>query len=86
MLWVAMWGGAKITRWNPAAGQLLESIPIPAFNVSACVFGGPDLTDLYITSARKGMGREQLKAYPLSGGLFRLQTNIQGIPTYKFAG
>ena len=22
MLWVAMWGGAKLTRWNPATGQL----------------------------------------------------------------
>jgi sugar lactone lactonase YvrE len=84
MLWVAMWAGAKITRWNPNTGQLLESLPIPAFNVSACVFGGPDLTDLYITSARKGMTTEQLAAYPLSGGLFRLQTNIQGIPTFKF--
>ncbi len=31
MLWVAMWGGAKITRWNPVTGNLLESIPFPAY-------------------------------------------------------
>jgi sugar lactone lactonase YvrE len=86
MLWVAMWGGAKLTRWNPATGQLLESIPFPALNISACIFGGKNLTDLYITSARKGMSSDQLTAYPFSGGLFRLQTNIQGMPTYKFAG
>jgi sugar lactone lactonase YvrE len=84
MLWVAMWGGAKLTRWNPATGHLLELIPIPALNVSACAFGGPTLTDLYITSACKGMSVEQLADFPLSGGLFRVRTNIEGIPTYKF--
>jgi len=84
MLWVAMWGGAKLTRWDPATGQLLEAIPIPAFNVTSCVFGGPHLTDLYITSARKGMRAEQLAKYPLSGGLFRIQTNSQGMPTFAF--
>ena len=84
MLWVAMWGGAKLTRWDPATGQLLEAIPVPAFNVTSCVFGGPRLTDLYITSARKGMRAEQLAKYPLSGGLFRVQTKIQGLPTFAF--
>jgi len=85
-LWVALWGGAKLTRWNPATGQLLEAIPVPALNVTACVFGGTNLTDLYITSARKGMSQEQLAKYPLSGGLFRIRTNIQGTPTFTFGG
>jgi len=84
MLWVAMWGGAKLTRWNPATGQLLEAIPVPALNVTSCVFGGPDLTDLYITSARKGMSAEQLAKVPLSGGLFRIRTKMRGMPTFEF--
>jgi sugar lactone lactonase YvrE len=84
MLWVALWGGAKLTRWNPATGQLVAEIPIPALNVSSCAFGGPDLTDLYVTSARKGMTAEQLAKYPLSGGLFRIRTNSQGMPTFEF--
>jgi sugar lactone lactonase YvrE len=86
MLWVAMWGGAKLTRWNPATGQLLAEIPIPAFNVTSCAFGGPDLTDLYVTSARKGMDADQLQKYSLSGGLFRIRTGIQGSPTFEFGG
>ena len=85
-LWVAMWGGAKITRWNPITGDLMESIPVPAFNVTSCIFGGEDLTDLYITSARKGLSREQATKFPLSGGLFRIKTNIQGMQTFAFAG
>ncbi len=86
MLWVALWNGAALTRWNPATGKLLRTIPIPALNVSSCVFGGADLTDLYVTTARKGMDAAQLAKYPLSGGLFRLHTNIQGLPTFEFAG
>jgi sugar lactone lactonase YvrE len=84
MLWVAMWGGASLTRWNPSTGQLLEAIPIPALNVTSCAFGGQGLTDLYVTSARKGMSVEQLADYPLSGGLFRIQTNIRGLATFEF--
>ena len=85
-IWVAMWGGAKLTRWNPVTGQLLETIPFPALNVSSCAFGGPDMTDLYVTSARKEMQAGQLAKYPLSGGLFRIRTDIQGLPTFPFGG
>jgi len=86
MLWVAMWGGARLTRWNPATGKLVKEIPIPALNVTSCVFGGPDMTDLYVTTARKDMDPDQLWQYPLSGGLFRLQTNIHGMPTFEYGG
>lgn len=85
-LWVAMWGGAQITRWNPNTGQLLEQIPVPAKNVSSCVFGGKDRNELYITSARKGLDEAALEQYPLTGGLFRLQTNVEGMPTFAFEG
>ncbi|MFA9459142.1 SMP-30/gluconolactonase/LRE family protein [Halalkalibacter sp. AB-rgal2] len=79
MLWIAHWGGAKISRWNPTSGEHLLDIPIPALNVTSCVFGGQDLTDLYITTAR--MNDEQ---YEHAGGLFRIKTNIQGSPTHRF--
>jgi len=85
-LWVAIWGGAKLTRWNPASGQLLEEIPFPELNVSSCAFGGPHLTDLYVTNAPKEMHAEQLAKYPLSGGLFRIRTDIEGLPTFSFGG
>jgi len=86
MLWVALWGGAKLTRWDPATGRLETEIPFPAYNVSCCTFGGPDLDDLYVTTARKGMSAEQLAKYPLSGGLFRIHTKWQGMPTFEFGG
>ncbi len=85
MLWVALWGGAKVTRWNPATGQMAAAYSLPALNVTSCVFGGPELSDLYITSACKGMTPEQLAEYPLSGGLFRMATGTRGLPTFEFA-
>jgi sugar lactone lactonase YvrE len=85
-LWIAMWGGAQVTKWNPNNGQLLERIPVPAKNASSCVFGGKNLNVLYITSARKGLDEATLNQYPLTGGLFRLQTNAEGMPTFEFKG
>ena len=85
-LWVGMWGGAQLTRWDPHSGQLLEQIPVPAKNVSSCIFGGPDLDQLYITTARKGLDKAILADYPLTGGVFRLQTQVEGMPVFSFAG
>ncbi len=84
-LWVCMWGGASITVWEPEKGQLLEKITLPAKNVTSCVFGGENGTDLFVTSARKSLPPADLAEYPLTGGLFHLQTDVTGMPTFVFA-
>jgi sugar lactone lactonase YvrE len=83
-LWIAMWGGAQVTKWNPQTGRLLEQIPMPALQTSSCAFGGKDMNELYVTSARKGMNTAELKKYPLSGGLFKVKTKVTGTPTFEF--
>lgn len=83
-LWIAMWGGAKVTRWDPRTGQLLEQIPVPALQSSSVVFGGKNRNELYITSARKGMSEADLQKYPLSGGLFKVVTKYEGMPMFQF--
>jgi sugar lactone lactonase YvrE len=83
-LWIAMWGGAQITKWNPNTGQLLEQIPVPALQPSCPVFGGLDTNELYVTSARVGMSEGDLADYPLSGGLFKIKTKTEGMPTFEF--
>jgi sugar lactone lactonase YvrE len=83
-LWIAMWSGAQVTKWNPSTGKLLEQIRVPALLTSSCVFGGRDMNELYITSARVGMSEADLNKYPLSGGLFKLVTNVTGMPTFEF--
>lgn len=83
-LWIALWGGAQVTRWNPGTGQLLEQIPVPALQTSSVVFGGKNRNELYITSAWKGMSAADLNKYPLSGGLFKVETKVEGMPTFEF--
>lgn len=83
-LWIAHWGGSGVYRWNPETGDLMEKIDVPAPNVTSCAFGGPNLTTLYITTAREGLTDEQLEKYPLSGSLFVTETAIKGTPANLF--
>lgn len=55
-LWVAHWAGGRVSRWDPESGECVGEITVPARNVTSCAFGGEDLGDLYITSARDGGG------------------------------
>ena len=84
-IWSARWGGSKVIRYDPD-GNVERVIAVPALQPSSCVFGGKSLDELYITSASKGLSDEQRKAYPLSGDLFRLKTDIQGLEKFSFAG
>jgi len=83
-LWIAMWGGAAVTHWNPRTWELREQIPLPAKNVTSCVFGGANLDELYITSACVGLEDADLTAYRHSGSLMRVQTKVEGMPTFEF--
>ena len=83
-LWIALWGGAHVIKWNPNTGALLEKIPVPALQPSSCIFGGKNMNELFITSARKDMSEEDINKYPLSGGLFKVVTNVEGMPTFEF--
>ena len=53
-------------------------------HTSAHVLGGRDMDELYVTSARVGMSEADLKKYPLSGGLFKVVTNVEGMRTFEF--
>jgi sugar lactone lactonase YvrE len=79
-LWVALWGGNCVARFDPLSGALLQKIAVPAPNVSSCAFGGKDLKTLYITTAREGLSEEKLKEFPLSGGLFSVEPGVMGVP------
>lgn len=84
MLWVALWGGWKVVRWNPHTGEKLQEIKLPVSQVTSCTFGGKDLRDLYITSAKKGLTPNQLSAEPQAGALFVVkEMDVQGVPASR---
>ena len=85
-LWVALWAGWGVARFDPVTGKLLEKIDVQASQVTACAFGGPELRDLYITTARRDLLGEDLKDQPDAGGLFHLRVDVAGVPASQFAG
>ncbi|MCE9615478.1 MAG: SMP-30/gluconolactonase/LRE family protein [Lentisphaerae bacterium] len=86
MLWVGLWDGRQVIRWDPRTGEALAQIPVPASRATSCAFGGTHLDILYITSARTGLSPEQLACEPLAGGVFAAMPGVSGAPVPAFAG
>jgi len=69
-VWLALFGGGAIRRYT-AAGRLDAHIPLQVSHPTSIAFGGPDLRDLYVTSA---------------GPLLRLHPGIAGRLPTPFGG
>ncbi|PIW26424.1 MAG: hypothetical protein COW30_15265 [Rhodospirillales bacterium CG15_BIG_FIL_POST_REV_8_21_14_020_66_15] len=84
-LWVAHWDGWRVTRFLPD-GTIDQVIPMPVPRPTRCAFGGPELKDLFVTSARIGLSPGALAEAPLSGALFRASPGTTGLPAHRFNG
>jgi sugar lactone lactonase YvrE len=84
-LWVAFWTGSAIRRLT-SDGEVLSIVEFPVSLVTSCAFGGEDLSDLYVTSARAGLSDTELRDQPSAGGLFRLSPGVSGLASHAFAG
>jgi sugar lactone lactonase YvrE len=84
-VWAAHWGGWRVSRFDPA-GKLEREIRVPAELVTCIGFGGKEMDELYITTAWFNFTEQQRKEQPQAGDLFRIQTDIKGIPEPGFAG
>ncbi|MGW4335723.1 SMP-30/gluconolactonase/LRE family protein [Rhodococcus koreensis] len=82
-VWVALFGGGAVRRYWPD-GSLDLHLPVPVTNPTSLAFGGADLTDLYITSARVGLTPEQLTREPHAGALLRVRPGVRGRPPHAF--
>ena len=87
-VWSAEWYGSCVKRYDPD-GKLERRIVIPAKQVSSLAFGGPDLTEMFITSAAKSEPMPGMPpAYDASSGyfggaLFRINGDIRGRLEHK---
>lgn len=84
MLWIAHWDGYQVSRWDPRTGRKIDSIPLPVARVTSCVFGGRNLDELYITTARHNGIVEEYADQPHAGGLFRVKLKVRGAATYRY--
>ena len=85
MVWMAHWGGACTSKWNPHTGQMLQKVDIPALNVTSVAFGGENLEDLYVTTAALYMPEDKESLYPDAGKLFVCKPGCKGIKANYFS-
>jgi sugar lactone lactonase YvrE len=82
-VWCAQWYGAQVVRYDPD-GNVERRIPMPVRQVSSLIFGGPDLTDLYVTTAADPWPSSLAppgydpKATNQGGSLYRIRLDVQG--------
>ena len=75
-VWCAMWEGGRVLRYAPD-GTLMRAHELPTALTTSLMFGGPELDELYVTSAG---GDEKDKRGPDAGALFRLRPGVKGRP------
>jgi L-arabinonolactonase len=84
-LWNAAWGAAMVRRYRPD-GTVEREIPVPAKNPTCLAFGGTELNELYITTARQDMSPSELERVPEAGGVYRAVIDGgRGLPDALFA-
>lgn len=83
-IWLALWKGGAVHRYTPG-GRLDRVLKLPAQLVTKCAFGGANLEDLYITTARAGLDAEAAARQPMAGGVFRARPGVRGRPASRFA-
>lgn len=85
-LWVARWFGSGLSRYDPD-GRLERTVALPIAQPTSITFGGPDWTDLYVTSAAAPWESPLAPAghdyrLPRGGGVYRIKQTIVGLPEY----
>ena len=77
-VWSARSDGWSLDRFTPE-GVLERSVRFPARVVSSLIFGGPDMTDIYVTTIG---GNARTPEDPLAGATFRVNLGIKGVPEF----
>lgn len=84
-LWLAIWGRGEVRCFSPA-GDLLDTLRVPAPHTTSVAFAGDGLDRLVITTARDELTAPQLAQFPLSGSLFVATPGCTGLPTHLWSG
>lgn len=86
-LWVAGFGAGAVFKFDPETGKTLQTINIDgAKQTTSVCWGGSNLDELYLTSARR-ITDEEFKTQPLAGSLFKITgLGARGRPAYVYEG
>ncbi|MBM3517473.1 MAG: SMP-30/gluconolactonase/LRE family protein [Alphaproteobacteria bacterium] len=85
-VWSAQFDGWRVVRYTPE-GAIERTVMMPVQRPTSCMFGGPDLDVLYVTSGGRGASeRGEFRQSPHDGGLFAFSPGVRGLPETRFAG
>jgi sugar lactone lactonase YvrE len=70
-VWLALWGGFAVRRYDPGGGLDLV-VDVPAEKVTACCFGGEDRRSLFVTTAAP------------DGNVYVADAGVTGPPAHRF--
>jgi sugar lactone lactonase YvrE len=82
-VWSVRWGFARVARYDPT-GRLEREIALPVTYPTSCTFGGANLDELYVTSARSPLSQSLAAREPCAGDLFRIGVGVRGIEEARF--
>jgi D-xylonolactonase len=87
-LWIAHWFGGCVSRYDPD-GVRERKVEFPATQTSSLAFGGPDMGEIYVTSAAMHnclmlapRGYDPASVLP-GGALYRFRAGIQGLLKFR---
>jgi L-arabinonolactonase len=82
-LWSARWDGSCVLRFDPK-GRIDRIVDMPVTRPTCVVFGGAELSTIYVTSSAANLSNVILKQHPLQGGLFCFDPSVKGLAKHKF--
>ncbi len=84
-LWLAVFGSGAVYRFDHR-GRPTGKVELPCSSVTSCVFGGPTMAELFVTTAQLGLTEQQRMDQPLAGSIFRVEVGVPGQSVTVFDG
>lgn len=84
-VWSAQPVFGRLVRYDPT-GRIERIVALPVSRGTSLMFGGLDLSTLYITTMRTTLDERQLSEEPLAGCLLAITPGVKGLAETPFLG
>ena len=82
-LWIAEVGASRVARYA-SDGRFDREIRLPVSKPTSVMFGGGDLSTLFVTSMRFGLDDNALAKEPHAGAVLAIAAGVKGMPENLF--
>ncbi|CAG2104571.1 unnamed protein product [Medioppia subpectinata] len=82
-LWAASYAAGRVVKVDPNTGDVVDTCAIPCPLVTTPVFGGPNMDQMFITTAYKNFGPDQHPAHPTCGKVHRITSDDKNFAAFN---